>query len=181
MRDIRTAILFFVALVLMALAQPAPARPEPLKDEIRETEPGPIVIRSKSLEVDNRSKVVTFSGNVRADRGDFAIDCQKMLVFYSDAPSGGNIPGEGTRIEKIVASGEVKISRAQGGMAASDQVVYYHADEKMVLTGRPVVKRGNDFVEGDRITIYLKEDRSIVESTQDSKVRATIFPGRKGD
>jgi len=36
MRRIRIAVLFFVALVPMALTQPAPTRPETLKDEIRE-------------------------------------------------------------------------------------------------------------------------------------------------
>ena len=49
----------------------------------------------------------------------------------------------------------------------------------MVLTQNPVVKRGNDFVEGDRITMYLKENRSVVESSGDRKVRAIIYPKSK--
>ena len=49
----------------------------------------------------------------------------------------------------------------------------------MVLTGNPVVKQGNDFVEGSTITLFLKEERSIVESSEGGKVRAVIFPKEK--
>ena len=61
-------------------------------------------------------------------------------------------------------------------MATAEKAVYYQKDEKMVLTGNPVVKQGNDSIEGDRITIFLKENRNVVESSGDRKVRATIFP-----
>ena len=49
----------------------------------------------------------------------------------------------------------------------------------MVLTGNPVVRMGKDFVEGDRITMFLKEERSVVESSKDKTVRAVIFPKGK--
>jgi lipopolysaccharide export system protein LptA len=53
------------------------------------------------------------------------------------------------------------------------------ADHKIVLTGGPVVRHENDLVEGDRITLFLKENRSIVESSGSGRVRALIFPGGK--
>ena len=81
-----------------------------------------------------------------------------------------------TKILKIIATGQVRISRAQGGLATSEKAVYYEDDEKIVLTGKPVVRQGNDFVEGDRITIFLKENRSVVESSLGKKVKAIIFP-----
>ena len=73
----------------------------------------------------------------------------------------------------------VKINRDQGGMATVEKAVYYRQDEKVVLTGKPVVKQGNDFMAGDRITIFLNENRSVVESSEDKKVRAVIFPKRE--
>ena len=80
------------------------------------------------------------------------------------------------RIDRIVATGAVKIIRAEGGVATGEKAVFYQKDEKLVLTGKPVVKQGEDFVEGDVITLFLKENRSIVESAGDKKVRAVIFP-----
>ena len=82
-------------------------------------------------------------------------------------------------ISKIIATGRVSISRAQGGLATAEKAVYFEDDEKIVLTGNPVVKQGNDFVEGDRITIFLKENRSVVESFVGKKVKAIIFPKRE--
>jgi lipopolysaccharide export system protein LptA len=80
------------------------------------------------------------------------------------------------RIDRIVATGKVKISRPDGAFAMADKLVYYENGEKVVLTGKPVVKQGNDFVEGSRITLYLKEERSVVEGSEKEKVRAVLHP-----
>jgi lipopolysaccharide export system protein LptA len=104
------------------------------------------------------------------------IDCDKMLVYYTQA---GDRKGEKepeTKIDKIVATGQVKINRTQGGVATAEKAVYYQNEEKVILTGNPVVRQGNDTVEGERITIFLEENRSIVESSEDRKVKAVIFP-----
>jgi len=102
-----------------------------------------------------------------------------MLVFYESAPKQkGSEPSE-TRIDKIIAEGQVVINRNQGGMATTEKAIYYQKDEKVVLTGNPVVKQGKDFVEGDRITIFLKENRTVVESSTNKKVKAIIFPARE--
>jgi len=139
-------------------------------------EPVPMVIKSNTLEVNDTLRIVTFTGDVDAKKDDFTILCNKMLVYYQKTP--GQKQGEegGTQIEKIVASGAVRISRSEGGVATAEEAVYFQPEDKLVLTGHPVVKQGNDFVEGDRITIFLRENRSIVESNKDSKVKATIFP-----
>ncbi len=152
---------------------------ESLKDEIQKMGPGAMVITSRSLELNDATGVVTFTGEVRAEKGDIIIECSQMRVYY--AGSGGQEATEEveTRIHRIVATGDVRIQRGQGGVATAQKAVYYQKDEKAVLTGNPVVKQGMDFVEGERITIYLQENRSVVEGSKTSKVRAVIFPKRK--
>jgi lipopolysaccharide export system protein LptA len=135
-----------------------------------------IVIRSNSLEIDNRKKVVSFLGDVEAKRGDMVIKCRKMLVHYREKAGDGALDKGGFRIERIVASGDVKIDRPGGGSATADDVVYYEDEEKLVLSGKPVVKQGEDFVEGSLITLFLKEDRSVVEGSGDRKARAVLAP-----
>jgi lipopolysaccharide export system protein LptA len=149
-------------------------------------QPGPMVIKSKTLELDDRVKTVTFAGNVNAKRDDFIVDCQKMVVYYRGAPEqqkeaekSKTGEEEEASIDKIVATGKVKITRSEGGVATAEKAVYYQKGEKLVLTGKPVVKQGNDFVEGDRITVFLKEDRSKVEAFEDNRVRAVIFQTRE--
>jgi len=136
----------------------------------------PVVIRSNSLEIDNKKGVVTFTGSVEAQKEDMLIRCQRMLVYYEEKGQAKPDQNRGFQIDRIVAKGDVKIDRAEGGTATAEEAVYYEKEEKLVLHGKPVVKQGEDFVEGSVITLYLKEDRSVVEGGDDRKVRAVISP-----
>ena len=179
MIEMRYASFVIFSFVLFVLIAQGFAGSEASQKQVEKAEPKPIVIKSKSLEVNNETKVVTFTGDVNAEKDEFVIDCQKMLVFYESAPKQkGSEPSE-TRIDKIIAEGQVVINRTQGGMATTEKAIYYQKDEKVVLTGNPVVKQGKDFVEGDRITIFLKENRTVVESSTNKKVKAIIFPARE--
>jgi lipopolysaccharide export system protein LptA len=147
-----------------------------LQEDAQKSDAGAIVIKSQSLEVDNQKRIVVFSGQVDAKKDDMTINCEKMIVYYIDQSAEKESGKTDVRIDKIVATGKVKISRPDGALAMSEKAVYYENDEKVVLTGRPVVKQGNDFVEGSRITLYLKEKRSTVEGSEKEKVRAVLYP-----
>ncbi|MGD8229806.1 MAG: lipopolysaccharide transport periplasmic protein LptA [Desulfobacteraceae bacterium] len=164
--------MLFFALVLPAIGQTQVGLQEDAKRAGAET----IVIKSESLELDNQKRTVVFSGQVDAKREDMTINCEKMTVYYVDQSAEKESGKTDVRIDKIVATGSVKISRPDGALAMSEKAVYYENEEKVVLTGRPVVKQGNDFVEGSRITLYLKEERSIVEGSEKEKVRAVLHP-----
>jgi len=144
----------------------------------------PIVIRSQSLEIDDTKKVVTFRGEVNAVDKEFVLDCRTMRIFYEANPEGNPATrGRETRnrIDRIEASGDVVITRKAGGKAFAQEAIYYQKEEKLVLTGNPEVRQGEDLVKGDRITIFLKENRSVVESLSQGKVKAVIYPkGREG-
>ncbi|MBW1997127.1 MAG: lipopolysaccharide transport periplasmic protein LptA [Deltaproteobacteria bacterium] len=145
----------------------------------RSTERSSIVIKASSLEIDDNRKVVTFSGNVEAKEPQFTIKCDKLLVYYTEQKGKAGTKEAQLDIEKIVAKGNVNIIRDSGGNATAEQALYYHSEEKLVLTGNPVVRQGNDFVEGSKITLFLRENRSVVEGSGNKKVRAVLFPNRK--
>jgi lipopolysaccharide export system protein LptA len=181
---LKRGVLVFLWLLAAAPAAPAPVWPQSVKDQLQKSGPSPLVIHSNRLEVDDASGTVVFSGAVNAKKDEFVMTCQEMTVYYEKSPEKGdpaktNAAEGQTRINRIVARGDVNIQRTQGGTATADEAVYYQKDDKVVLTGKPVVKQGKDFVEGDRITILLKENRSIVESSGDNKVKAVIFQGEK--
>lgn len=138
-----------------------------------------IVINANALEINDADKIVSFVGNVDAVRGTFRIKAEKMVVYYmgnatKDAPAGSE-----ARIEKIVATGDVQIFREEGGEATAQKAVYYQGEEKVILTGNPKLKQGADFVEGNRVILFLDEKRSIVEGTEGNKVRAVLSPEGK--
>lgn len=162
-------------LLILGLIFPGPA----LSEGAQKTPKGdkePLIIKSSTLEIDNKTQTVLFTGSVAAKKSDFSMNCRKMLLYYHGKPTGKNPGADDMKVDKVIATGQVKITRADGGMAMADKAVYYQEEEKVVLTGNPVVKQGNDFVEGSRIIFFLKEKRSIVESSGHKKVRAVLFP-----
>ena len=177
MKGAKNWIAILCAFYLLSLLFPAVILSETALKAGDTPESGPIVINSNTLEMNNELKVVTFKGDVNAKKDNFVINCDNMLVYYESSPAAsGQGDEDKTKIDKIVASGNVIINRAKGGKATAEKAVYHQKDEKMVLMGNPTVEQGNDLVKGDRITIFLNEDRSIVESSEDSKVSVTISP-----
>ncbi len=166
---------YFLFLSLWVLLLAPGASGQTLKKAFGDSQGQPIVIKSDSLEFDHQRKRVTFSGNVDAKREDWNILCQKMVVYYGEK-SKESSQKESMKIEKIVAKGDVRITRESGGLVTAQEATYYWDEERVVLTGKPVVQQGDDFVEGTVVTLLLKENRSLVEGSGDTRVRAVISP-----
>ncbi|MFC1824805.1 lipopolysaccharide transport periplasmic protein LptA [Thermodesulfobacteriota bacterium] len=140
---------------------------------------GSIVITSDTLEIDNQRSLVIFTDNVNAQKDDVNIKCQQMLVYYKNQAAEGKKEDMKVSIDRIVVSGNVRITSDNGIQANAEKAVYYHDQEKVILSGNPIVKQGNDFVEGSEITLFLKEKRSTVLGSEDNRVRAVIFPRKE--
>ena len=176
MRVTKYCLLLCCSIYLLLTCWLSPTQSAPPLSQIQKSGQGPMVIHSDTLEADDKKRTITFTGNVEAKREDFTVYCQNMVIYYEKSPAKKGSEEPSTQIEKIVASGNVKIVRAEGGVATGEKAVYFQKYEKVVLSGNPVVKQKGDSVEGDRITLFLKEDRSVVESSPDKRVKAVIFP-----
>ena len=154
MKAVRHRRFFLLAALLVGLAVTDSDGSDVSAKQTAKDETSPIVIKSKTLEVNDKKKEVIFEGDVRAEisvKGDdFVIDCKKMLVYYKNPPSQPEKAETETKIDRIIATGDVRFNRGQGGVATAEKAVYYQDDEKIILTGRPVVKQGKDSVEGDQ-------------------------------
>ncbi|UCG99739.1 MAG: hypothetical protein JSU78_04670 [Deltaproteobacteria bacterium] len=137
---------------------------------------GPIIIHSDNLEVDQQKRLIIFEGKVKARREDMVVDCQKMIVYYLENPTKNESAMDAGRIDKIIALGDVVINRPGRGVARAGKAVFYQNEGKVVLTENPFVQQGPDLVEGQRIIIFLNENRSIIEGSETKRVKATIFP-----
>jgi lipopolysaccharide export system protein LptA len=51
----------------------------------------PVRITAKTLEVRDKIRQATFSGDVRLVRGETTVTCKVLVVFYEDAKKGGQI------------------------------------------------------------------------------------------
>ena len=176
-------ILLLTIIPCLILMHPSFAFPEASRvkdnkvDRAGKVGTGPIEISSNTLEVDNKQHIVTFAGDVHAKRGEFSINCQTLLLYYNSETGGKGSGNQEFNFDKIIATGKVKIDHSDGGLAMAEKAVYYQDEDKVVLTGNPAIKQANDFVEGSKITLFLKEKRSIVEGSDKKKIRAVLFPG----
>jgi lipopolysaccharide export system protein LptA len=144
----------------------------------------PIVVTSDRLEYDYKSNVVVYHGGVQATQGRLKITSDTLTVTFADgragtaAPQGGLALGTGSaRLREIVAAGTVRIEDgtrwATGGRAVFDQ-----ANRTLVLSENPMLHDGANEVGGDRVIVYLDEDRSVVEGGR-KRVKAVLHPDRE--
>ena len=119
----------------------------------------PLRITSQQLEADNKNQVITFQGNVIARQGDMTIHADTAQVFYEKKE-------EGNDIREIVATGQ--------------KAVFVNGEQKIILTGEPRVWQGKDMVSGEKITVLLEEDKSLVESGPDRRVEVILYPREEG-
>jgi lipopolysaccharide export system protein LptA len=172
-------VIYIISILIFLYATPAFTETT-IENSLLNDTSSQIQIRSDSFEVDNQEQVVIFIGDVEAVRDDIKINCQRIELFYenlSDANDPENT-GSGVRVVEIIATENVILSRPNVGMAMAGKAIYYQNDEKVVLTGNPVIKQGDDFIEGHRITLFLKEGRSLVEGSEDGKATAVLFPNK---
>ena len=127
---------------------------------------GPIHVTSDRLEADDEAQTVIFSGNAVATQDDVTIHADRLTIKYT---------GEKREIIQVIAQGQVRIVQ-QGKVATGDKAVYYKQEERVVMTGTPRVTEGDNFVEGQEITLYLDENRSVVSGGDKGRVKAVFTP-----
>ncbi|MDI6776882.1 MAG: LptA/OstA family protein [Syntrophales bacterium] len=143
----------------------------------------PIQIISDRLEAYNEKRMVVFSGNAVATRGDMIIKSDRLLLYYrkglADSEKvGAREIGKGRDLEKIEAKGNVTIVQGER-IAKGDDAVFYQDTQKIVMTGSTVLQEGRNIMRGGKIVIFLDENRGTIESTENKRVTATIYPVEK--
>jgi len=162
------AVLLACPLVLAQEKTPAGGTPENQE---------PIKITSNRLEVDDAALTVIFIGQVKAVQGETILYCDRMVVHYlkSDAPAGAEETEATREISQINAYGHVKLLRGDR-KAYGREGVYEMAGNRVILTGSPRLTQGPNVITGDKVIVYLDEDRAEVEGGRQG-VEAVITPG----
>jgi len=133
------------ALLLMGAAR------EPFSPDKGSREP--MVVTSDRMEADQLGSTVTFISDVTLKKETMTLTSDRLVVHY-DPPS--------KSVREIEAVGNVVV-RKEGRVALANKAVYYSREEKIVLTGEPRIIENENQLGGDRITLFMRDDRSIVE------------------
>jgi lipopolysaccharide export system protein LptA len=135
-----------------------------------------IHIISDLLTTDNETGFVEFSGNVQATQGTTVIVSDRLKVFYKeDADSAQKISGGEGAVEKIVASGNVKIN-FDDKEAVSNEAEYTTETQILVLSGPDSkVTTEKESISGATITLYRSDGRIKVEGGKGKRVEAVFY------
>lgn len=139
----------------------------------------PLKIASDRMEVNQADKTVLFEGHVVVKQDDLTIMGKRLKVFSAADPKAASSQSAMVdKIDRIEVEGDVTISQ-QDKVATAERAVYYHQEQKIVLTGQPMVAQGEDRIQGRLITLLLAQGRSIVEGGADTPVQAVLHPAKK--
>ncbi len=148
----------------------------------------PTTITAKKMTVRNQDSQAVFEGSVILTQGTLMVYSDKMVVSFSPQsgdPKNGEpseikktdplsatksvgtgadvMPGSsGRSVKQIEATGHVRIEKETGN-ATSNKAVFDNSRRIVTLTGDPVAWEKGTRVSGEKIVIYLDEDRSVVE------------------
>jgi len=189
---------------LAAAQTPRPAAAPPVQSLIGggQDKDQPVQIEAASLEVRDKAKMATFSGDVQVVQGDTTMKCQKLVVFYGQevgiaqagAQGGAAAPAAKPAAAPAGPKGAQNIRRieARGGVtvitkdqnASGDLGVYDLIAKTITLTGNVVVSQGQNVIHGERVVVDTVSGNARVESNNQggggtpSRVRALIQPSQ---
>ena len=157
----------------------------------------PITVISDKLDYDYKANIVVYRGSVQVTQGDVKMVSDELTITLendkqndktgakppadaavSDPPAAAAPPPNDTgKVKEIVAVGNVRIDQGTR-WAVGGRATYEQQRRTLVLTENPVLHDGPNEVVGERVTVYLDENRSVVEGGQ-KRVKAVFHPNEK--
>src|SRR5215813_249434 len=189
----RFCLLLMVAAVLMITcarpyAQPGSQGPPNALQGFSQNRDQPVHIEAATLEVRDKQKEATFSGDVRVKQGDTGMRCKSLVVFYEQGSESADktktmqaaAPGPGgeQRIKRLEARGGVVVTQ-KDQTATGELGIFDMKSNTVTLTGNPVVMtQGQNVLKGDRLVVDLTSGVSRVESAKNGQGRVQgLFQG----
>jgi lipopolysaccharide export system protein LptA len=83
---------------------------------------------------------------------------------------------KGDRLLRTVSTGTVKIVTRDCRTGTAHRAEYYDLEQRVVLIGNARVWQEENVVSGDTITIFLSQDRSVVQGGRQERVKAVFYP-----
>jgi lipopolysaccharide export system protein LptA len=188
------ALLFPAAFAVAAAEDGAPRAVQPAKQAgpfsefSLTTKNEPIHVRARDLEFLYKDKRIIYRGAVVATQGESTLKSDTLTVTYEEGapadaaarPAANGGVTRGQRIKEIVAEGNVEIT-SENRRATSRRAVFNEDARTVVLRGDAVLREDANQVSGETVTVYIDEDRVVVEGGPDRKVMMDLFPRQQGN
>jgi lipopolysaccharide export system protein LptA len=160
----------------------------------------PIQIEAATLEMRDKKKEATFSGNVKVVQGDTTMTSKKLVVFYessqaagapppanakgaakSAAPLQSATPGPGgsSSIKRLEARGDVRVTQ-KDQVVTGESAVFDTKTNLVTMLGGVVLTQGQNVLRGDRLLVDMTTGVSRVESDSGRVQGLFISSGQTG-
>ncbi len=161
----------------------------------------PIQIEAASLEMRDKKKEATFSGNVKVVQGDTTMTSKVLVVFYesSGAPAAGATPanakaappkaapiqsatpgpGGSSSIKRLEAKGNVVVTQ-KDQVVTGDNAIFDTKTNLVTMSGGVVLPQGKNVLRGDRLLVDMTTGVSRVESDSGKVQGLFISSGQNG-
>ncbi len=174
-------------------AQTAPQGPPNALQGFSQNRDQPVHIEAATLEVRDKQKQATFSGDVRVKQGDTGLRCKSLVVFYEQDGEAADqrqdrcrplLPVRGasngsSALKRVAAS----IVTQKEQTATGDLGIFDMKANTVTLTGNPVVMtQGQNVLRGEKLVVDLTSGVSRVESNKggQGRVQGLFQPGSAG-
>jgi lipopolysaccharide export system protein LptA len=127
----------------------------------------PVTVDSDRMERFGKESLVIFTGNVVARQNNSVQYADRMEVYLDE---------KGDRILRTVSTGNIRIITKDCRTGTARRAEYYDLEQRVVLMGGARVWQDDNVVSGETITIYLSQDRSVVQGGTQERVKAVFFP-----
>ena len=172
--------LMVTALAVSCLLGPLPAaaQQKSLKTQTELLNSGePIRIASERMELDQKTRTIAFVGQVVVRQGKLTITGKRLTIF-AEQGSGMARDQMIEQIDRIEMQGDVKVTQ-EDKVATAGKAVFYNKEQKIILSDQPRLAQGKDHVEGALITLFLDQEKSIIEGSSSQPVQALLHPKQK--
>jgi lipopolysaccharide export system protein LptA len=138
----------------------------------------PIQIEAAALEMRDKKKEATFSGNVKVVQGDTTMTSRTLVVYYesgksanarSDAPAKTTMaaaapgPSGASSIKRLEAKGNVVVTQ-KDQVVTGETAVFDTKTNLVTMLGGVVLTQGKNVLRGDRLIVDMTTGVSRVES-----------------
>ena len=148
----------------------------------------PIKINSATLEVRDKEKMATFSGDVHLVQGDTSMRSKTLVVYYDDEPTKPGAPSAGAtqaapqqnqQIKKVEAKGDVLVVQ-KDQRATGESGIFDMRTNTVKLVGNVVISQGLNVVKGDTLTVDMTTGVSRIscdKAPEKCRVTGLFQPG----
>jgi lipopolysaccharide transport protein LptA len=117
-------------------------------------------IKSKTFMLYAKTRTFNYKGDVSVKQGDLLLTSELLDGSYS----------VDNQIQDLVAKNNVVITKGPDIKARGTNAVYSSKAQTLVLTGNPEIEQNQSILQADKITLFLKDNKSLAEGDVHVKI-----------